>query len=324
MRGGISRLGNFCLHDEDRRGPAQGAKVHPEVYGVCNRCYMMWYNDIRKKQQTSVEAAGDVFVGSQSYLDAAAAESQRNATLARAAEGVGADNEFLTKEMIQVKFRGIILRDAFGAAQAAKISDLSDVLREIIETDAGCKNLGILGNAGENKLLSRWVERSLLVIHASVPFWSRGDVATSDLRTLPVIVFSMVVNRSQAASVVANMQEKLDARDLRIRELEESVAEAKAKWPQSEPDDHAVVGRAATLLKKAVNDYGKESSALVREQATGEVELSFDDPLSEYENNVLPLLRSFVDGLSHERPGDSDVGRGAFPWQAASASLLVY
>lgn len=85
------------------------------------------------------------------------------------------------------------------------------MLRQMIETDPICKDLGILGSDSDRQLLNRWVQRSLLVIHESAPFWSRGEVMANDGRARPVLVFPRVVNRPQVTSIVANMQEKLDA-----------------------------------------------------------------------------------------------------------------
>lgn len=48
----------------------------------------------------------------------------------------------------------------------------------------------------------------------------------------------------------------------------------------------------------------------MREQATGQAELSFDDPVVEHEQNVPALLVSFVDGLSHEGREECDAEGG--------------
>lgn len=282
------------------------SKFTPETV-VCNRCYMQWDNFRRKRQRESDSSANDDFRGTASYFEAAAAEDRRSSAILKSMDTVGADKEFLAKERIRAMFRARVLRDVFGGNKPVKLSSLSDVLRQMIEADPICQDFTILGGASSGRLLSRWVERALLVISETVPFWSRRETTATDGRLHPIMLMPKIVNRAQVASVVANMEEEKDARDERIRELEGIVAEAMASRQESEPDDTAVVRRAAILLKEAVKDYGKASSAYVRAQCSGEADLSFDDPRDEYEKNVPPLMVAFVNGLSHTRREDCDV-----------------
>lgn len=136
----ILNLGNCSF------GPARAPRAllkapkYTPAPAVCNRCYTRWYYNLNIRRDRPV-STGDVFRGSAaSYLEAADAEDRRVFVLLAAMGDVGADKIFLAKENIQVACRARVLRDSLGDNQPVKLSDLSDLHRQMIEADPICKD----------------------------------------------------------------------------------------------------------------------------------------------------------------------------------------
>lgn len=289
---------------------------------ICQVCYMRCYTGLKGKRANAQLAFNDMppgFEGAVSYQKAAGREKEKadmlQSTLDMLQAGLGGPNaddiDFHGRQKIQVLFRTRVLRDFCGENEPTTLSELCDMLGDMIKEDDVCKGLGILqdktpeGRWGRQnmKLLRRWGESSLNNIFATVPFWSRS-IPSDDGRQRPVVIIPMAKNMPPVASMVTNMQERIDEEKRKIRELESLVAQLKADAKRRPgTDDRAIVQRSARILKEGVRIYGDECNSYVYQQASAEQDLEVDSPADEYAERVPRLLVDFLEELKH---GDGD------------------
>ncbi|CAN0325587.1 unnamed protein product, partial [Pylaiella littoralis] len=133
-----------------------------------------------------------------------------------------------------------------------------------------------------------------------------------DQRSRPVMIFPVVRNMPPVASMIANMQEKIDSLKASLHAVNGrlSALEAETAAHDEEDSEKETVRKAAKIIKAVAHPCAKANNTWVFEQAGGKNELDCPTPAVEYAKNVPPLLVTFVDVLMNEQgPGcDEDGG----------------